>query len=492
MKIIKNLHKKSYLIISLLLLISLLSLTKIKSFDCTPDIGCLGRHKYMSYVTVVSKEGKPLLSQSITNFKVIYIFKDRLVFYSSSDTGNASLEAEDNSSIDMIESKILRVINFGDIILDCGKFKNQLCHAQEYKGIDQIESFKLVKQTARTVPESLCILIPFFENGYKLMHDKIAFICGTQVKDLYDIISFKHSVSRNIEFYQLNNSLDRYSSSNGLLHKQLNMIINAGGKPKTVLAKFFNKGISFIDTELKLLHFYFSFNDLRKSGFGPFRVKEGLKKDKVPKDWGKGLSSPVPDCCIYFHGEFNKLAACLAEDNGSPITSEDICIVKIDKLFGVVRSSYRGVIFSEAFHQISTNKLKAKDCKSKEFGVFKYRLLKSADYAIENDCKLVMNYMNEEDIQKKTNWCKKNFNDEINLEKRLMTLGNEEINEAIQRCVLDVNPELFNEKKFNGKFLIKKSSFNYFSNLNFSLKKFTNFYNQEFLIFNFLFLFLNS
>jgi hypothetical protein len=454
MKIIKNLnlHKKSYKLIYLLLIITLLSFTKIKTFGCTPEIGCLGRHKYMSYVTVLSKTGEQKHAQSIMNYKVIYIFTDKLVFYGSSDTGNPSLESEvEIKNIEQQESKIERVINFGDIILDCGKYKNKLCHAMEYSGIDQISTFKTIKETIKIVPESLCILIPFFENAYKKMHDKIAYICGTQLKDLYDIINLKNSLSRNIEFYQLNNSLDRFNGFNGLLHKELNMIINPEGKTTRTYAKIYNRGIAFINMDTKLFQLFYSYNDLRKIGFGAYKVKDGLLKNKVPKEWGKGLISPIADCCIYLNGEFNKLTACLADDKGDSITAEDICSIKIEKIYSEIRSSLRGVIFSEAFHQINSNELKAKNCESKEFNVFKYRLLKTAEYSIENDCKKIMNYINMEDNENKKQWCKKNYEDELSLEKKLMSLSKEKVYNSIDNCVFNANPGLFDHKKFDGK-----------------------------------------
>ena len=65
------------------------------------------------------------------------------------------------------------------------------------------------------------------------------------IKEMYDIIAFKNFMSRNIEYYQLNNSLDRYNGFNGLLHKQLNLFINKGGKAATVVAKLYNQGIIF-------------------------------------------------------------------------------------------------------------------------------------------------------------------------------------------------------------------------------------------------------
>ena len=203
---------------------------------------------------------------------------------------------------------------------------------------------------------------------------------------------------------------------------------------------------------LGLFHSYYSFHDLRKSGFGAFKVVDGLAKNKVPADsWKNGLPNPNPNCCIYLKGEIHQMAACLGTDSGALESAEDICKVKVDRLYGEIRISLRGVAFSEAFYEIASNKIKAKSCKSKEYAVFKYRLIKTTEYAVENDCKMVMNYMNTESNDKKLGWCKKNFNDEISLERRLMSLNNDAVYQNVNTCVFDTNNSLFDNNKFDGK-----------------------------------------
>jgi hypothetical protein len=119
--------------------------------ECNIKFGCLARQKFMTYVTVQGKSGEALPSRTIMNYKNIYVFTDRIVFYTSADAGSAVLDPEDNNApIDKIEAKVERVIQYGDILLDCGKFHNKLCHGQEYPGIDKLESFKVVKKTIPT------------------------------------------------------------------------------------------------------------------------------------------------------------------------------------------------------------------------------------------------------------------------------------------------------------------------------------------------------
>lgn len=387
------------------------------------------------------------------NYKVLYIFTDRLVFYSSSDPGSATLEPDSDPEIQEQESKIERIINFGEIILDCGKIKNKLCHAVEYPGIYSIESFKLVSQTIKKRPDSLCILIPFFENGYQKMHEKIAYICGTEIADLYNIITFKQYLSRQIELYQLKVSLDKYNGFNGLLRKQFNVVVSTKEGNKPALAKVFNKGISFstIDVYREFIK-YFSFYELRKHSFNAQKVSEGLSKKKIPDTWSKGITSALPECCIYLNGELDKITFCLANNKGEMEESVDICKTKLDKVFEEIKIALRGIRFSENFHEIQTNKLKAGKCESQEFLHFKNRAEKTGENSITMDCKLVMNYVDSDEIEKKIEWCKKNYQDELNLELKLMSLNDEKVFEAINTCVYQYPKyaKIFSDKHFDG------------------------------------------
>lgn len=437
MKIIKLINLKSPIAFLIFLILLASTVLQLINCECSIKKGCLTRKKFLSYVTVIGKDGKPIISRSIMNYKIVYIFTDRLVFYTSTDSGSASLEQESVVELKEQESRIERVINFGEIILDCGKFKNKLCHAQEYNRIDQIDSFKLVQKNVKNNPDALCLLIPFFENGYEKIHDKIAYICGSEAKDLYNIISFKQYLSRQIEFYQLNVSLDRYNGFNGLLRKQINVVLKTKDGKKPAIAKIFNKGINFTSMETSgELIAYYSFYELRKHSFGAHKVKEGLEKKKVPDTWAQGFNPvPLPDCCIYLNGEQSKTVFCLGNKEGQLETAVDICKNRIDRVFQEIRIALRGIYFSESFHEIQNNKSKASNCKSKEFNVFKYRAEKTTDYSVETDCKLIMNYVNTDDYKKKFDWCKKNFADELKLEMKLMSLKDEAVYQAINNCV---------------------------------------------------------
>jgi hypothetical protein len=150
------------------------------------------------------------------------------------------------------------------------------------------------------------------------------------------------------------------------------------------------------------------------------------------------------------------MTVCLGDASGSIETAEDVCKISIEKFHSEIRGALRGVLFSEAFNEIEANKIKASNCSSKEFAVFKFRAIKTVEYAVENDCKMVMDYMSKEDNAKKLDWCKKNYSDELNLEKKLMGLGSDGVYQAIEKCVFLKNKETFDENKF--KELLKKSN----------------------------------
>jgi hypothetical protein len=421
--------------------------------DCKAIYGCLARQKFMSYVTVQGKDGDAFPLRSIMNYKIVYVFTDRIVFYTSSDAGSTALEPEENEDINKVEAKIERAIHYGEILLDCGKYHNKLCHAQEYPGIDKNESFKLVQKTVTSNADVFCLTIPFFENGYMKHHEKMAYICATNSKELYNIITFKNYLSRRIEHYQLKMSADRYNGFNGLIKKRNKFMIRQNNKTLNVNGKIFNGYITFTtnDEERKFISQY-SLYQQRDHNNGAWIVNQGIEKKKVPDDWSTGFS-PVPpaDCCIYFKGELENLVMCIASDEGTSFeTASDVCKNKMKGIYGEIVNSLRGIKFSEAYHELIHNKMKRADCKSNEYKTMKWRAEKTINYAIGVDCKFVMNYVSGDDYDKKYNFCYKNYGDELKLELKLMSLDNDDIYNSINDCVYKSKDfsKYFNEKTF--------------------------------------------
>jgi hypothetical protein len=448
-----SLRKVSLFVLVLVTTFFCLLLNTVKS-ECNIKFGCLARQKFMSYVTVQEKDGQALPLRTILNYKIIYVFTDRIVFYTSSDSGSPSMEPEDSTDqVSKIEAKVERVIHYGEILLDCGGFNNKLCHAQEYPGIDKIESFKIVQKGIPNNADVFCLVIPFFENGYKKFHEKMAYVCTSTAKDLYNIITFKNYLSRKIESYQLKMSNDRYNGFNGLLKRKGKFMITNENKMQNVVAKIYNRGmyLSANDATRKFIKDY-SFYQQREHKNLAVIVSNGLAKNKVPPNWASGFSSsPLPECCIFFKGESQDLTLCLASKDGESLeTASDICKVKMKSYFTDIWNSLRGIKFAEAYHELKHNQNKITNCKSDEYKYMKWRADKIMDYAINVDCGFVVNYINGDDYSQKLSFCHKNYGDELKLELKLMSLDNNEIYDGINNCVYK-DPQfskVFGEKHF--------------------------------------------
>jgi len=97
--------------------------------ECSPKInGCDSRYKFMSYVTSVDKIGDPVDSPPILEYRIVYLYTNRIVFYKSKDQSPMLKNDDLNDSPAQIEANIERVIYYGEIILECGGSLNKLCH----------------------------------------------------------------------------------------------------------------------------------------------------------------------------------------------------------------------------------------------------------------------------------------------------------------------------------------------------------------------------
>ncbi len=305
----------------------------------------------------------------------------------------------------------------------------------------------------------MCLLIPFFEKEYEKIKDNIAYVCGSDAKDLYEIISFKNFLSRQIEFYQLNLTSDRDNGLNKVISKSIKVILKTkDGKTKSAIANISNKGIDFnsVEASRELIQYY-SFNEFKKNSFNPFIVREGISKKIIPQNWSQGFDPAIlPDCCIYLNGEQTKTYFCLANKEGVIETAAEVCKNRINNLLKDLRIITKRILFSESFHEIKNNKQKANNCKSNEFSLFIYRAEKTVQYAVETDCKLVINYINTDDYNKKFDWCKNNIVDELKLELKLMSLKDGGVYEAINNCVYlhPNNKDITSEYHFMSNLLI--------------------------------------
>jgi hypothetical protein len=256
-------------------------------------------------------------------------------------------------------------------------------------------------------------------------------------------------------------SKDRFNGFNGLLKRKAKLITFLQGRLYSVIGEIYNRGISLrMNDNTKKFVKYYSFYQQRLFGNNASIVSEALKKNKLPKDWSAGFNpEPSPDCCIYFKGESENLVTCIASADGQNVeTASDICRIKIKSIFSDISNSLRGIKFAESYHELLHNKVKLADCKSPEYKNMQYRAHRTIPYAINVDCKFVMNYINGDDFNKKFQFCYKNYGDELELEHKLMSLDNDSIYESINKCVFE-SAEF--KKNFQESTFIGKKIFNF-------------------------------
>ena len=107
--------------------------------------------------------------------KIIYLYNDRLVFYQSDQPSETIMELELKDVIpkSIDEKKVERIVYFSEIILDCGKFNNNLCHAKNYSHISGIKYLKKIREKIPSFPEIKCLVIPFMKTHMKSCMKKL-------------------------------------------------------------------------------------------------------------------------------------------------------------------------------------------------------------------------------------------------------------------------------------------------------------------------------
>ena len=280
---------KQSLVILLLLLHVMMILAKPR---CELRQGCILRSKFFAHVNYQHQNGKALPLKSALNYKIIYLYKDRLIFYSSTKSTENGLELENILTKKTDEMSVERIINFAEIILDCGKFKNKLCHAQNYPPIMSVPYFKKIKKRISTNPDIKCIAIPFYENAYKLSHEKTAFVCINEMRQMIQLIDFKNTLSRAIEAYQMKLADDRFSGFNGQRRTQAQLIYFKDNKPQQVLGRLYGKRISLLTND-KTAAFIKDFSLFQTIKSGIYYVSDAIKQGLLSKDW---------NCCLVLPG----------------------------------------------------------------------------------------------------------------------------------------------------------------------------------------------
>ena len=271
--------------------------------DCKIEYGCLLKKKFYGFISSATTMGVGLPKTSEVNFKNIYVFTDRIVFY------KAKLPQENEDETEIIglnklmdESNILRSISFQHIILECGKLFQSLCHAKNFPHILHSKPFNTIKSIINNAAEK-CLAFTFLDEAFTDASDKIAIICIKDKLQMLDLLNFKGFVSKAIESYQLQSAISRFESSNGIAHLTNHFISYINNKPVNVVATFFGKGIllSSDDKDARFLNFI-SYYNLRNTG--AYRLRKATEMKKLKDGWAEKMrASPPEDCCIVMPGK---------------------------------------------------------------------------------------------------------------------------------------------------------------------------------------------
>jgi hypothetical protein len=406
----------------------------------------------MTYVTSVDKTGSAASTPTKTEYKIIYLFTDKIVFYKTEEQ-KPMLKNDDlsHTSVEM-ETNIERIIYFGEIMLQCGGSYNKLCHAGQLPNFEKLNSYNTVK-TVISDAKVLCIVIPFYENAYKDKDQKLAYICETSTSKLSEFLKFKNLISRKIEKYQFLLSMDRFNGIHGILRKTENFITVFKKSPLNVIGKIYDKGIIIVKNE-KSQEFvrYYSFYQQRTEVTGVSIVKDVQGTDMLPPNWWNGLEDePTQDnCCMYFKGDSDSMFLCLADSSGKKIeSSSDVCDKKLKESFKEASMSISNIKLYEANYELLTNKKKLENCDSEEYKFLKKRIETSADYSIRYDCQTLVQYSNEE-TNFKLDFCRKYYMDELELEIIQITLSTFEVSVGVKKCVMEKH-NLYSKSILDGK-----------------------------------------
>ena len=291
---------KSLLILVIQFLISQYKL----AHKCELNHGFLMRNKFFTFVTYQNANGSKNLEKTSASYKIIYVYTNRIVFYTSSNPDYSAIEVERLKPITkrVDDENIERIVNFSHIIMDCGMMNNNLCYAQNYPQILRVKSFEILKKLIPDNPDIKCLTLPYFENSYQLFHEKIAFICVKEMRQITELIRFKTFLSRAIESFQLKLGADRYNAYNGLLRMSSPFIYFNKGNPTPVIARLFGKKIILVTND-KNTSFFKEFSLYQMRYAKKNIVKNAIKEKKLNEDWNREVDmSALSDCCLTFPG----------------------------------------------------------------------------------------------------------------------------------------------------------------------------------------------
>jgi len=301
-------------------------------------------------------------------------------------------------------------------------------------------------------PDIKCLIIPFYENSYRMKRDKVAFVCIQDIRQLIQFIEFKNSVSRWVERFQMRLSEDRFNPFNGILRTQAKMIYFSENKPKPVYARLYAKRIVLVTNDKATAYIKdYSLYQSRKTG--GFFADEAIKMGRLSNNWNKDFEWAVtPDCCLVFPGESDTLIFCAANNKGTQLEkASDICRFKLEPFLKYAKMQIRAITLTENTYTLLSDSKKFKNCKSKEYKIFRQRVDHALTVSSVEDCKRVINY-SDMLFEEKFRYCFKHYSDEMKLEVNLLSQDRPPLYNKLNDCFYKSS---YFKKKLNSNFLKK-------------------------------------
>jgi len=300
--------KFSYKLLILTFFISMLA--TIYSFDCDQNLGCLLKKKFYGYISASDTRGKAHKLESNIDYKNIYVFRDKIVFYKASlpQENVSEPDVQDLNSM-MNESYIERLITFRHVLLECGRFRTRICEASQQPLINQSKEFQIIKSRIANANDK-CVTFSFIDSAFRETEEKIAILCITDPRQVKDLISFKNVFSSVVSEYHLKEANTRYDASEGIEIAKGKYISYINNRPMPVIVSMRSKGILLVtddklvkDDKKKDFFKTIDYISLRKSG--AYTLRRATEIKKLRDGWSDSLSTTPPlDCCIVMPSKY--------------------------------------------------------------------------------------------------------------------------------------------------------------------------------------------
>lgn len=275
--------------------------------------------KLKTFNPVMDQYGRRVFSEEKFEYKVVFIFEDKLTIYKSAKD-NAQIqntEVDENNQKNLSEDKIELKVLLAEINLDCGGNSSYLCTLEEYTDLkantDGFEMEKKVEEGSRDFQDSRgsrCLILPVIayyrkDNSFEDKNQSnIIYICEPNAAKtkLFYVLKFK--LSRLILQENARLTKDTHNALNSLPRMSGKFYIS--DKSAFYLSTFdlrFNKMVGFYPGVISIDSYYKELVGLRATP-----LASGLLDQSVPEDWKNYLNildekqkTEIPDdeCCFY-------------------------------------------------------------------------------------------------------------------------------------------------------------------------------------------------